>query len=134
MDIHQQIKAFLAGKTFAVAGASRDRSKYGNRVLRAYMQNNLDAYPINPTAADIEGLAAYPDVASLPIVPDGLSIVTPPPVTRKVVEQAVVKGIGRIWMQPGAEDEEAIRTAIQAGVDVISGGPCVLVALGYHGD
>src|SRR3989304_1793891 len=89
MSEQDAIKKFLAGRRFAVVGASRDREKYGNKVLRAYLQNGLDAVPINPGGGEIEGLPSYPDLAALPEPVDGVSIITPPKVTERVVEQAV---------------------------------------------
>jgi uncharacterized protein len=132
MSSQDPIKSFLAGKRFAVVGASSDREKYGNRVLRAYLQNGLEAVPINPSGGQIEGLAAFADLAGVPGPVDGVSIITPPRVTEKVVEQAIALGIKHIWMQPGAESPRAIELAEQAGANVIAGGPCVLVALRYH--
>jgi predicted CoA-binding protein len=101
-------------------------------VLRAYLQHGFDAVPINPGGGEIEGLTAYSDLKSLPATVDGISIITPPPVTEKVVEQAVALGIKHIWMQPGAESARAIETAQRAGANLIAGGPCLLVAIGYH--
>ena len=132
MSSLDSIKTFLAGKRFAVVGASRDREKYGNKVLRAYLQNGLDAVPINPGGGEIEGLASFPNLAALPEPVDGVSIITTPKVTEKVVEEAVRLGIKNIWMQPGAESGRAIELAEQSGANVIAGGPCVLVALRYH--
>lgn len=125
------IDAFLNGGPFAVVGASTNREKYGNKVLRAYQQNNKPAYPINPRAEQIEGVKAYPDLASLPELPHGVSIITPPSVTEKVVQDAVERGVKHIWMQPGAESEQAIAYARDKGVNVVANGPCVLVVLGY---
>ena len=132
MSEQELIKQFLAGKRFAVVGASTDRAKYGNKVLRVYLQNNLDAVPVNPNAEEVEGLPAYRDLGFVPDEIDGVSIITPPAVTEKVVEQAVARGIKNVWMQPGAESPAAIETAQRAGVNVIAGGPCILVALGYR--
>jgi predicted CoA-binding protein len=132
MSEQEQIKQFLAGKRFAVVGASKDRSKYGNKVLRAYLQNNRDAVPVNPGQDEIEGLKAYRDLASVPDEVDGVSIITPPAATEKVVEQAIARGIKHIWMQPGAESAAAIESAERAGANVIAGGPCVLVTLRYR--
>jgi predicted CoA-binding protein len=132
MSSQGSISSFLAGRRFAVVGASRDREKYGNKVLRAYLQNGLDAVPINPGGGEIEGLASFPDLASVDGTVDGVSIITPPKVTEKVVEQAVALGIKHIWMQPGAESARAVEIAEQAGANVIAGGPCLLVTLRYH--
>jgi predicted CoA-binding protein len=134
MDEQQQIRQFLASKRFAVVGASKDRAKYGNKVLRAYLQNDHDAVPINPGTDEIEGLASYRDLASLPEPVDAVSIITPPAVTERVVDEALRRGIKNIWMQPGAESDAAIAKAQQAGVNVIAGGPCVLVTLRFRED
>lgn len=132
MDLDAKIQAFLDGSTFAVVGASRDRSKYGNKVLRAYQQNALTVYPVNPRAEEVEGLPAYPNLGSLPERVHGVSIVTPPSVTERVVEEAHEMGIRRLWMQPGAGSDSAVERAETLGMDVIAGGPCLLVTLGYR--
>ena len=134
MSSQDKIKTFLAGKRFAVVGASQDREKYGNKVLRVYKQNKIDAVPVNPTADEVENLPAYPDLPSVPGNVDGVSIITPPRVTEQVVKQAIALGIKNIWMQPGAESDAAIDLAKHAGVNVIAGGPCILVALHYRDD
>jgi uncharacterized protein len=132
MQNQDPIKSFLAGKRFAVVGASRDREKYGNKVLRAYLQNGLEAVPVNPGGGEIEGLESFRELAAVAGPVDGVSIITPPKVSEKVVEEAVRLGIKHIWLQPGAESPRAIELAEQAGANVIAGGPCVLVALRYH--
>jgi hypothetical protein len=38
-SIDEQIAEFLAAPAFGVAGASKNRDKYGNKVLRCYLQN-----------------------------------------------------------------------------------------------
>src|SRR5262245_61037934 len=134
MSDQQQIKEFLDGKRFAVVGASQDRTKYGNKVLRVYQQNRMEAIPVNPKADEIEGAKAYPDLASIPGEIHGVSIITPPAVTERVVGEAIQKGIKHIWMQPGAESDPAISVAEAAGANVIAGGPCILVSLRYRGD
>ena len=125
-------EAFLDGATFAVAGASTNRRKYGNKVLRCYMQNGRHVVPINPRAVEVEGLAAYPSVAELPEPVHGLSFITPPEVTVQIVKDALAAGIRYLWMQPGAEHPDAIAEAESAGATVIHSGPCLLVVLGYR--
>ena len=129
----EKIEAFLAEGPWAVVGASSDRSKYGNKVLRCYQQaGRAPLFAVHPKEAEIEGLAAFADLASLPEKPHGVSIITPPPVTERVVEQAIELGIEHLWMQPGAESLNAVTRAEAAGLAVISGGPCVLVVLGFR--
>ena len=132
LTVQQKIETFLGAERFAVVGASTDRSKYGNKVLRCYQQHNREVYPINPTAAEVEGLKAYPSLAALPAKVKAISVITPPSTTERVVREAAEAGVTHIWMQPGAESGDAIRTAESLGMTVIAGGPCLLVMLGYH--
>lgn len=127
-----KINQFLAAKKFAVAGASSNRHKYGNKVLRCYLQNNRQAVPINPNEGEVEGLITYPSLLDLPEPIESVSIITPPAVTEKVVDDAIRVGAKNLWMQPGAESRAAIKRAEEAGLNVIYGGACVLVVLGYH--
>jgi predicted CoA-binding protein len=135
MTTSERIADFLAGEAYAVVGASADRSKYGNKVLRCYLQHGREAYAVNPRAEQIEGARSFPDLASLvegvgPI--GGLSIVTPPAITEGLVEEAARVGIPRLWMQIGAESGLAVRRARELGLACIAGGPCLLVALGFR--
>jgi uncharacterized protein len=131
-DTAAKIREFLAGEVFAVVGASNDRSKYGNKVLRCYLQNGRRPIPVNPRERIVEAIPAVADLGSLPEKVHGASIITPPDVTEKIVEEAAAAGVKRLWMQPGAESASAIRRAEELGMSVIAGGPCLLVSLGYR--
>ncbi len=133
MTIDEQIAAFLASEAFGVVGASSQRHKFGNKVLRCYQQNGYRAIPVHPVENEIEGEAVVTSVTDLHDCVQSISLITPPRITEKVVEQAVAKGIRNIWMQPGAESLVAIEFCQQQGVNVIADGSCVLVVLGYSG-
>lgn len=132
MTLQEKIDAFLAGSPHAVVGASRDPNKYGNKVLRAYLQNDMPVYAVNPKETLIEGVACYPDLASLPQPVHGISIITPPSVSEKIVEQAAAAGIQHLWMQPGAESPAAVERAEALSINLIAGDACLLVVKGYH--
>ena len=131
MNLNERIQDFLAGTTFAVAGASPNRAKFGNKVLRCYLQNGRRAFAVNPLNTEVEGVPCVKTLAELPEPVHGLSIITPPQVTEKLVEDAHKAGIKRIWMQPGAESDLAIQRCRALGISLISGGPCLLVVLGF---
>ncbi len=132
MRVEEKITLFLETARFGVVGASTDRSKFGNKVLRCYQMNGLDAIPVNPKEKIIEGIEAVPSVSELPDDVKSISIITPPQVTEKVVEEAIAKGIKNIWMQPGAESQAAVKKCIENGINVIADGSCILVVLGYR--
>ncbi len=126
------IERFLAQSRFSVVGASADRAKYGNKVLRCYLQHGRDVRAVNPNETVVEGVPSVARLSDLDPLPDAVSIITPPRVTERVVAEAASLGIGHLWMQPGAESAAAVRAARDAGINVISGGPCLLVVLGYR--
>ncbi|MGB6976922.1 MAG: CoA-binding protein [Gammaproteobacteria bacterium] len=132
--MRDNIDRFLASAAFGVIGVSKNRQKYGNKVLRAYLQKNKTVYPIHPTEKSIEGLVCLHKVAELPDTVKSLSIITPPPSTEKIVSEAIAKGITNIWMQPGAESEAAIKQCEEHGINVIARGPCILVEFNFRED
>jgi predicted CoA-binding protein len=132
MDDRERIDEFLNGAPHAVVGASRDRSKIGNQVLRAYVQAGRPVLAVNPGVDEVEGLKAYPNLASLPTPVHGVSVITPPRVTESIIEQAGAIGVKHIWLQPGAKSELAIERAKELGINVIYGGPCILIEFAYR--
>lgn len=109
------------------------------QVLKWYQAHNLDATPIHPKEAEIEGLATKPDVAKFleaaGTSPENvaLSIVTPPKVSLAVVKSGLQdQGVSTFWLQPGAEDADLV-SWVKSQPDsiqdrVIYGGPCILVS------
>ncbi|MEQ1632769.1 MAG: CoA-binding protein, partial [Planctomycetota bacterium] len=60
------IAAFLAQGSFAVVGASTDRQKYGNKVLRCYLQHAHPVVAVNPKATEVEGTPAFASLRRVP--------------------------------------------------------------------
>ncbi|KAJ2616332.1 hypothetical protein H4S08_000826 [Coemansia sp. RSA 1365] len=128
--------SFFASKAFAVVGASADKAKYGNKVLRWYLDKGLPVTPINPTAHNIEGLPCAKSLAELPSNPNdvleemnqiSVSVITPPRVSEQILRQAAKLGIRHVWFQPGSEPNRLNALATELGVTVTGGGPCILV-------
>jgi len=132
MNAPERIDMFLDAKAYGVVGASANRDKYGNKVLRCYLQNGYRAIPVNPREKEIEGVSCVATVMDLPDDVESISVITPPRVTDEVVEMAIRKGIKHIWMQPGAESPAAVARCQESGINVIADGSCLLVVLGYR--
>ncbi|CAO3573265.1 unnamed protein product [Mortierella alpina] len=107
MSTASLIQAFFpaAEQKFAVVGASSNRAKFGNKVLRWYIDNGYTAVPVNPKEDAIESVACVRSLSALPGSPSEyhVSIVTPPSVTQSVLEEAHKNGIKRVWLQPNVE-------------------------------
>lgn len=125
------IKTFFSSAAYAVAGVSANPEKYGNKVFRCLLSHYTQVYPIHPVLKEVEGVSCLQSISELPANVESLSIITPAIVTEKLVEEAYKHGIKNIWMQPGAESKIAIEKCHQYGINVIAGGPCILVKLGW---
>lgn len=113
------IGEFLAFRRFAVVGVSNDPSKYGHIVYHNLKDKGFTVFAVNPNVSKVGEDPCYPSLAELPEPVDGAILVVPPPVTDKVVAQAADAGIKRLWMQPGAESEEAIRFCEDRNMGVV---------------
>jgi predicted CoA-binding protein len=127
-----RIEKFLTSPAFGVVGASSNRDKYGNKVLRCYQMNDRTAIPVNQREKEIEGVPCVASVSDLPDSVKSISIITPPAVTEQVVTAAIARGIENIWMQPGAESVKAVEACRAHGINVIADGSCLLVVLRYR--
>ena len=120
------IDVFLAQEILALAGVSRSGKKFGNTVLKDLSGKGYEILPVHPHAEEIAGVRCYPSLAELPAEPGGLVLVVPPPQTEHLVQEARKAGIGRVWMQPGAESDVAIRYCEEQGIDVVHG-ECIMM-------
>src|SRR6266478_259768 len=98
-------------KVVAVIGASSNRSKFGNRAVRAFREQGYTVVPINPHETEVEGLKAYRSVLDVPGTIDMASLYVPPEIGEQVIEEIARKGIAEVWFNPGAESDALIARA-----------------------
>jgi hypothetical protein len=110
----------------AVVGASRDRDKFGYKVLMDLVGAGYQACGVNPSCDEVDGVACYQDLASLPWRPELVITVVPPAVTEKVVREAGEAGITRVWMQPGSESPGAVAFCEANGIELMHDA-CIMV-------
>ncbi len=115
-------------KTVAVIGASADRGKFGNMAVRAFLNQGWAVMPINPRETTIEGLTVYRSVAEAPGSIDLATFYVPPPRGLQVIEEVAARGIGEVWLNPGADSPELVARAEALGLKVVVA--CSLVRLG----
>ncbi len=115
-------------KTVAVVGASRNRGKYGNKAVRAYLSTGYTVYPVNPKENEIEGLRAYASVLDIPGDVEIASIYVQPHVVLTILEDLAKKGIKQVFFNPGSESDEAREKAESLGLQPIEA--CSILAAG----
>lgn len=120
MNTKRDIDEFVAGKTLAMAGVSRDEKAFSTMVYRELKAKGYRLLPVNPNAEAIDGDACYASLAALPEKPQGVLIFTQPSVTAQVVRDAASAGITRLWIQQGAESAEALELCREHGLAAVS--------------
>jgi len=104
----------------AVVGASRDRTKFGNKALRAFRDAGHTVIPINPDEAEIEGVPAYASVLDVPGPIDMATVYVQPDTAMRLLEEFERKGIPEIWLNPGADDDDVLAEARRRRLNVIA--------------
>jgi predicted CoA-binding protein len=115
-------------RTVAVIGASNDRTKYGNRAVRAYRADGWDVYPVHPTAGAIEGLRAYPSIEAIPVAIDRATLYLQPATTLTALDAIARKGVGELYLNPGSESDAVTERAYELGLRPILA--CSIVDIG----
>jgi predicted CoA-binding protein len=120
------VARFLSGTRFAVAGVSRQPQQAANAVFRKLVAGGYTVYPVNPRAPQVEGVACYPDIASLPEPVDGIVVATHPDVAPDIVRQAADRGVPRLWFHRsfgrGSVSDAAVRLCGDRSMECIVGG------------
>jgi uncharacterized protein len=127
------VQDFLAQKRIAVVGTSDKRETGCNLGYRKFKAAGYRVYAVNPRLTTFEGDPCYPDLNSIPEMPDAVFIFTSPEVTDQIVQQCIDLGIKRVWMhclmgtKPGlasgmtSVSQNAVQLCHENGITVIPG-------------
>ena len=115
-------------KTVAIIGASSNRDKFGNKALRAFERRGYKVIPINPNEAEVEGHKTYASVLDVPGAIDMATVYVPVRRGVTVMEQLAKKGVGEVWLNPGADDDRVLSRARELGLNVIQA--CSIIGIG----
>jgi hypothetical protein len=103
--------------TIAILGASSDRSKFGNKAVRAFRAQGFTVVPINPREETVEGETAYASVLDYPGTIDEASVYLPPPIGLAAMDERKQKGVPIVWLNPGADGPAVVARAKALGLE-----------------
>jgi uncharacterized protein len=126
MNTKADIEGFLAQKTIAMAGVSRDSKSFSANAMKELTTKGYTVIPVNPNAESIGDRKCYPSLAKLPQKVGGVLVCTAPAHTEAVVREAAAAGIARIWIQQGAQSEEALAFCREKSLPAVSR-QCILM-------
>ena len=119
-DARTRLAILRRAKSVAIVGASPNpaRSSY---FVATYLTSSTPyrVYFVNPRATEILGQPVYPDLASLPEVPDIVDVFRKGSDIPSVVDDVVAIGGKTIWVQLGIWNEDAARYAESKGLTVV---------------
>lgn len=118
-DARTRLRIIRQAKSVALVGVSGNELKASNFVATYLVRTHLRVYPVNPMYDEVLGLKCYASLADLPEVPDIVDIFRHPRFIPEVVDDAIAIGAEVVWFQLGLRHDEAARTAIAAGLDVV---------------
>ncbi|HPU96450.1 MAG TPA: CoA-binding protein, partial [Candidatus Hydrogenedentes bacterium] len=86
----------------------------------------------HPSAREIEGIPAYPDLKSLPGPVNRVSMYVPPAVGINLLEDIAAIKPAEFFLNPGSDSEELIAKARQLGLNPVQA--CSIVNIGLRPD
>ena len=119
----QRLELLARSRTVAMVGASPNHTRPSYFVF-SYLRTKgrLDVTPINPSVTAIDGVAAFPSLAAYAAergAPDIVDVFRKPAEAPAVTREAIAIGARAIWFQYGVINDDAIRSADEAGLDVV---------------
>lgn len=119
-DHDQKMRDILmSANTIASVGLSSNPEKESYGVVLYLKEQGYLIIPVNPTATEIMGAKAYPDLSAIPDKVDVVQVFRKPEDVSPVVEEAVKIGAKVVWMQEGIVNYEAAQKAEAAGLQVV---------------
>ncbi|GAB6098600.1 CoA-binding protein [Halanaerocella petrolearia] len=122
------LKSALKQDTYAVVGASQNKTKYGYKVFKFLKEKGLTVYPVNPSVKEVAGVKCYPKLASISEEIDVVVSIVPPQISKKIAREVAELDISYFWMQPGAEFESAKEFCEKLGLKSIID-ECIMVEM-----
>ncbi|QWT23816.1 CoA-binding protein [Subtercola sp. PAMC28395] len=116
----ERLQILRKAKSIAIVGASPNaaRSSY---FVGTYLLQSSDyrVYFVNPNASEILGQKAYPDLASLPEVPDIVDVFRKASDIPSVIDDVLASGAKTIWIQLGIWNQDAALYGESKGLTVV---------------
>jgi len=105
--------------TIAVVGTSTNPDKPAHHIPALLIDAGYTVIPVHPSATEILGRRAYPNLAGIPVPVDIVDVFRPAAEAPEIAEQAIAIGARTLWLQLGIASPEAARLAASAGLAFI---------------
>lgn len=107
----------MSKPVIAIIGASADRSKFGNKAVRAYVEMGWEVFPVNVRGGTIEGIPAVTSVRQITKELDRVTIYLPPEIGIGLLADIAEKKPRDFLVNPGAESPDLLAEAARLGLN-----------------
>jgi len=116
-----RVREVLEGmKRVAVVGLSAKEDRASHGIAKFLLGQGYQVVGVNPVLKEpVLGLDIYPSLADVPGPVDVVDVFRRSETVGPIIEEAVARGDGFIWMQEHVINEDAAQVARSAGIDVI---------------
>ncbi|MEX2162074.1 MAG: CoA-binding protein [Anaerolineales bacterium] len=125
MNLKTAASRFLEEKRVAIVGVSRHPAETANAIYRKFKQNGYTVFPVNPAAAEVEGVKCYASVKDIPGGVGAVMMVLTPAASVKVARDCADAGVKWVWLHlafGSSVSEDAVKLLREKGIHVIPGG------------
>jgi len=105
--------------SIAVVGLSPNQARPSFRVARGLQSFGYRIIPVRPLIDEVLGEKAFPNLESLPELPDIVDVFRAAEHVPAIVESCIKLGIKNLWLQQGVIHEAAAQRAKEAGLTVV---------------
>jgi hypothetical protein len=116
--------------TAVVLGASSNRSKFGNKAVRAFQKAGWTVIPVNPRETVIEGIQCAADLGAVRCQPEVLSVYLPPRLVEEMACTIATLAPAEVWLNPGTSNHQVMESLARHALTLVH--DCTLVRLGMH--
>jgi len=118
LDEQARRDVLVNSTVIAVVGMSDDPMYASYEVGKYLAQVGYTVYPVNPTIEEIDGERTYPSLADVPEPIDIVDVFRKPMYLAGIVDEAIAVGAKTVWGQENVHDDEAVRKALDAGLNI----------------
>lgn len=112
-------KTLKEAKNIAIVGASNNRERASNGIMKFLMKNNYNCFPVNPNEEEVLGVKAYKTLSEVPEKIDIVDVFRRSEAAADIVREAAALNPGFIWLQENVYSEDAENIASKNNIPII---------------
>ena len=106
-------------RTIAVVGLSANWYRPSYFAAKYMQDHGYTVIPVNPAYPEVLGQKCYPTLADIPVKVDMVDCFRRAEEIPSLADESIAIGARVLWMQLGIVNEDAKRTALAAGLEVV---------------